>query len=178
MRRRVLIALSVALTAGALVVGTSVVTAGASSGTKVTKCVVKSANKGITKAMNAFLQGETTDDKVKLIDLSEADEAAFKSALDASSAGAAASGNSLAVKAGNLKATCTSKKSASFIYDLQAADTGDALLPQQPGDAVLKGGKWLIDPVLVCDLTNQNPGAPPEAKAGCYTSVGLEGVTE
>jgi hypothetical protein len=178
MRRRLLVVLSVVIAAGALVVGASAATAGASTASKITKCAPKSAAKGITKAMNAFLQGETTDDKVKLIDLSNADEAAFKAALEASSAGAEASGSSLPVKAGNLKATCSGKKAASFTYDLEHAETGAALLPAQPGDAVLKGGKWRIDPVLVCDLTNMNPGAPPEAKSGCYTSVGLEGVTE
>jgi hypothetical protein len=166
------------LAAGSLVVGTSVVTAGASAPAqkKLTKCAKKSAAKGITKALNAFLQGEGAEAKSELIDLSNADEAAFLAALDASSAGAEASGQALPVKAGNVKATCSGKKAASFVYDLQQAETGDPLLPEQPGDAVLKRGKWLIDPVLVCDLTNQNPGAPPEAKAGCYTSVGLEGI--
>jgi len=174
MRRRLLVALSVALAAGALVVGTSAVTAGASTASKkLTKCAPKSAAKGITNALNAFLTGDTGEDKLALTDLTADELAAMAPAIDESSRIAEEGGLSLPVEAGNVTATCDSKKAATFGYDLQNSETGDPLLPDQSGNAVLKKGKWFLDPAFPCDLSANNPAAAT-AVAACYTAIGLD----
>jgi len=177
MRRRLLVVLSVVIAAGTLVVGTTAATAGASTASKITKCVPKTAGKGIQKALVAFLTGATGADKVALVDVAADQRDALAAAVDASGAAAEAQGLALPVTAAKTKATCSGKKAATFTYDLVNKDTGDPLLPGQAGDAVLKKGKWLLSAVFVCDLGDQNPAGAGAISTQCYTAIGEEDPT-
>ena len=139
---------------------------------KLKKCDPKTAAKGIAKALNVAIGAETAADAVKLVDLQpdqvDAYTAALQQAMDASTS----SGSSN--KAVNVTATCQGKSAADFTYDYADAD-GTVLSPALQGNAILRKGKWLLDPVNACDSLAHGIGEAVLAAAGaCYEALGLE----
>lgn len=155
MRRRVWVPLAAVLTAGALAIGTSVVTAGASvASAKAPVCAGKTkkkAIKDIKKAFDYFLNGtvgRTSEDKIPFIEDLDTDTellAQFTASAEANAAQAATT----SVKVN--KVTCAGKKEADVEADLvlNGTPTPGILLPST---AVLVGKVWKVSKASYCDL--------------------------
>jgi len=178
MPRLVRALLSAVLVGGVLVLGMSAVARASVGDKKLTKCATKSASKGIAKALDTTFNAETGIDAAKVIDLTPDQVDAFAAALQQiMDAGEAAGSSTPPVKAANVKPTCTGKTKADFTYDVANAE-GSVVSPSLQGDAVLKKGKWLLDPVNVCDnFAHSVVAAQLAAAAACYSALGIEGAT-
>jgi hypothetical protein len=180
MRRRVLIIAVSALSAGALVLGTGVGTAGASVGSaKKPVCAGKTkkqAVKDIKTAYAHFLDGskypDAVTDKEPYIQFMTGSDVspAFKAQFEASSAANASAAATTSVKVSKVK--CTGKKSANVDFDLvlNGQVTPD-LAP--PGDAVFVDNVWKVSGVTLCNT--QALGSPQVLEAGPCSEILLEG---
>ena len=155
------------LLAGAIVLSSMVFTAGPASAAKVKSCQKdKKIAENIQAAFNQYLTGETSTDKMKLIQ----DGTKLIAISDEGAAAALAAGQTSSDKttlAVEIDATCDGKKAATFNYDLAVGvpkpvtsvpSTGIGL--NFAGDAVLEKGVWLISGATICDLIGQNPNTP------------------
>lgn len=174
MSRLIRVLLSTAVVATLLVAETASI-AGASTGDKkLTKCAPKTATKAIAKALKKSQKAKTGADTAKLMNLEpdqvDAFAAAMQQSMDARSA------NSLPEKLINIKVTCRDKTTADFTYDVSVQ--GTVVASALPWDAVLKKGKWLLDPVKVCDnLARSTQAAQLSAATACYTALGIQNAT-
>ena len=161
MRRVVLLLVAAAIMSVGLMAGP----AGAAK--KITSCKAdKKIDANIQAAFVPFFLGETSADRVKTVD----DGAKITALLDESTAAARAGGQSSSSTATypvSIKATCDSKTTATFTYDLALNVPKPITSPPSSGaglsfagDALLKKGKWLISAGTICDLIGANPATP------------------
>ena len=161
MRRVVLLLVAASIMSVGLMAGP------ASAAKKITSCQKdKNVNANIQAAFVPFFLGATSADRVKTV----ADGTKITALLDESTAAAQAAGQSSSSTATYpvaIQATCDSKTTATFTYDLALGlpkpvtnppSTGVGL--KFAGDALLKKGKWLISAGTICDLIGANPNTP------------------
>ena len=173
MLRLVRVLLSVIVATGLVVLGTSAAASASVGDKKIKKCATKTASKAIAKALAKTMNAETGEDSAKVMDVPPDQFDAFAAALQQAKDASTPSGVELKVI--NVKATCQGKTSASFTFDI-AADDGTVVAPGQEGDAVLKKGKWLLNPVNACDNLGRNPQpAILAAATACYAALGVQG---
>jgi len=161
MRRVVLLLVAASIMSVGLMAGP----AGAAK--KITSCQKdKNVNANIQAAFVPFFLGATSADRVKTVK----DGAKITSLLDESTAAAQAAGqsnSSTATYPVTIKATCDSKTTATFTYDLALGVPKPVTSPPSSGaglnfagDAVLSKGKWLVSAGTICDLIGANPNTP------------------
>ncbi len=148
--------------------------AGASvSEKKLTKCATKSASKAITKALNKLYKTDDAADIVKVSDLSPDQVDAYQSAVQQLLT-AQPPNPGATPKAVNLKATCQGKTAADFTYEVSIG--GNVVSRGSQGDAVLKKGKWLLNPQNMCDnLAHSVTQAQLTFASACYAALGVQG---
>lgn len=175
MLRLMRVLLSVVVAAGLVALGTASFASASVVDKNTKKCATKSASKAIAKALKKTMAAETGADSSKFMDLQSDQFDAFAAALQAAMDAAEASGQSTApVKAVNVTATCQGKTAADFTYDVATAD-GSVVASGLQGDAVLKKGMWLLDPVNACDNLSRGIGvAQIQAANACYAALGVE----
>jgi hypothetical protein len=157
MRRRAVVLLTAVLSVGALALGTSVATAGASvpAQKKAAPCAGKTkkkAQKQITTAWDYFLNGPkgyTNDQKVAFIQ--GMDDAELRETFERLSGVNADQATTTSFKINTI--TCDGKKSATVEYDLVI---NGAVTPgiAAPGDAVIDDGTWKVSQQTYCDLSS------------------------
>jgi hypothetical protein len=180
MRRRVRLSVVAILAVGVVVLGTTAV-AGASVGDKkLTKCQPKTAAKPIAKLLTVVTNSTSAAEGAKEFALKPSQVSAFTAVLQASADATKASGvrQGTNLGAAHVKVQCQGKTKANFTYDLVQNPAGQVLVPGVQGNAVLKKGKWLLDPIFVCARLSHSPFAS-QASAGpaCYTAIGLKPPT-
>ena len=158
MRRRAIVGLMAVVSTSALVVGMSVMPAGASAhSAKAPVCAgktKKAATKQIKKAYDAFLNGSlgyTAEQKAPYIQFLSGDNVnqAFFDQFKASSEANAASASTTSVEVD--KVTCAGKKKADVDFTLVISGSRtEGLAP--PGQAVLEGKSWKVTALTLCNL--------------------------
>ncbi|MBM3693994.1 MAG: hypothetical protein FJW77_12000 [Actinobacteria bacterium] len=167
--RRVAILLVASLALGTgLVTAASPAFAAKKKTAKITSCKAdKNLNVNVQQAFIPFFTGQTAAERVANV----LDGTKILAPVEVSTAAARASGQSSAATVTipvKVVATCAGKTGARFTYDLALNQPASAVSSPPAtgaglnfaGDAVLVKGKWLIDPLTVCDLIGRNPSTP------------------
>lgn len=146
---------------------------------KITVCKKdKKINENIQAAFATYFTGDTSADKMANVKDGSKISAISEEALAVARAGGQAGTATTTTYPVSIDATCDSKKTATFQYDLALGVPKPVTSPPSSGigldfagDAVLVKGKWLISGATVCDLLGANP-ATPGLGARCLAALG------
>jgi hypothetical protein len=135
---------------------------------KITVCKKdKKINENIQAAFATYFTGATSAEKMANVQDGDKISSISDEALKAAQASGQAGTSTTTTYPVSIDASCDSKTTATFEYDLALGVPKPVTSPPSTGiglnfagDAAIVKGKWLISGATVCDLLGQNPATP------------------